>query len=167
MVPLRNNLHVLISSKVYIFSPIHQLHYEAALRIYSDYKIFGAGPKLFRQLCKKEKYVLMKGNVILPSCSTHPHNTYIQALSETGLIGFFFLISIFFILSFRLFKHFINIFIYRNYLLSDYEVCLLIAMLLSLWPLAPSGNFYNNWMSIVYFLPVGFFLQNLYKLNDK
>ena len=33
-----------------------------------------------------------KYKVSIFSCSTHPHNSYIQVLSETGIIGFTFLI---------------------------------------------------------------------------
>ena len=56
--------------------------------MYLDNKIFGVGVKNFRKICKYEKY-----SVSNLSCASHPHNTYIQILSETGIIGFLFLIN--------------------------------------------------------------------------
>ena len=64
----------------------------------------------------------------------------------------------------RLIKHFYIKLIYNEYLLTDYEICLLVAILLSLWPFAPHGNLFNNWLNIIYFLPVGLLLSDNYKL---
>jgi hypothetical protein len=30
-----------------------------------------------------------------------------------------------------------------------------------IWPLAPNGNFFNNWVSITVYYPVGFLLWEL------
>ena len=41
------------------------------------------------------------------------------------------------------------------------EICkaiLISVMFINLWPFIPSGNFFNNWLSILYFYPVGFYL---------
>ena len=46
--------------------------------------------------------------------------------------------------------------------LTDYQVCLLSGFLITLWPLTPNGNFFNNWLMIVYSLPIGFYLQSCY-----
>jgi hypothetical protein len=35
------------------------------------------------------------------------------------------------------------------------------AILITIWPLAPTGNFFNNWLSIIYYLPVGIFLWSI------
>ena len=48
---------------------------------------FGAGPKSFRVLCDENLYGINRW-----SCSSHPHNYYIQLLAEVGLIGFSFLL---------------------------------------------------------------------------
>ena len=40
----------------------------------------------------------------------------------------------------------------------DAKICLFIAMFLTLWPLIPTANFFNNWINIIYFLPIGFYL---------
>lgn len=80
-----------ISEKKYIFSKQHTHHYISAYRMYLDHKIFGVGIKNFRKFCDHPKYEASS-----LSCSTHPHNTYIQILSELGLVGFVFVLIIFF-----------------------------------------------------------------------
>lgn len=143
--------------KINIFSIEHENHYKSAIKMFADNKIFGIGPKLFRKHCEEPRYVISK-----ESCSTHPHNTYIQLLSESGIIGFAIILFIFLkiiqILFYQLFK--------KKNKLSDFQISLLISILISLWPLAPSGNFFGNWLNIIYFFPVGILLwssQN--KLN--
>ena len=42
--------------------------------------------------------------------------------------------------------------------LNNFEICILGAFLITLWPLAPSGNFFNNYLSIFYYFPIGFYL---------
>ena len=66
----------------YIFSYRHNQHIISAYNIFLDNKVIGIGPKNFRNICKEEKY-----NINEYSCTTHPHNTYVQLLSETGLVG--------------------------------------------------------------------------------
>ena len=57
-----------------------------------------------------------------------------------------------------LFKHFIFLFLLKkkNKILKDYEISFYLAVFITLLPLIPSGNFFNNWLSVIYFLPVGF-----------
>ena len=48
------------------------------------------------------------------------------------------------------------------------ETSILVALvIINLWPLAPTGNFFNNWLSILYYLPVGFLIYNLKLLNNR
>ena len=54
--------------------------------------VVGIGLRNFRNFFSNPKYKIDE-----KSCSTHPHNTYIQLLAETGLIGFMFGIILFFI----------------------------------------------------------------------
>lgn len=53
----------------------------------------------------------------------------------------------------------------KNYVLNDYKTCLLTCIFINLWPIIPTGNFFNNWLSIIYFLPVGFILHEYSKEN--
>ena len=126
--------------------------YKSAYQIFLDNKLFGVGPRQFRNKC--EEYI-----VSFYSCETHPHNTYIELLSESGIFSFIIVLAVFIILCFLSIKHFIFKFIYRNKsILNDFEVCLFSAVIISLWPLSPSGSFFNNWMSIVYYFPIGIIL---------
>ena len=51
---------------------------------------------------------------------------------------------------------------------SNINLCFLLALIINLFPFIPTGNFFNNWLSIIYFLPMPFILYeqlNLKKLN--
>lgn len=145
--------------RVSVFSKVHEEHYETALRIFDDNKFFGAGPRSFRLLCNEKKYKVSEN-----SCTTHPHSTYIQLLAETGLIGFSFVFFAFLYIIFLsikiLFKK-----IEINNKFSSFNSSLLAMFLITLWPLAPSGNFFHNWLLILYFYPVGFYLWLTEKIN--
>ncbi len=148
----------LTSEKKYVFSPVHESHYISAYRMFLDNKILGIGVRNFRNFCNEERYKLSER-----SCTTHPHNTYVQILSETGLIGFIFITSIFIFFITMSLKHILGVIFKNKYYFNDFEICLLSAILISLWPFVPTGNFLNNWVSIVYYFPVGFLLWSLNK----
>ena len=71
------------SRKIMAFSYIHDQHYRTGIKIFQENFLLGSGPKTFRFLCDKNEYKVGPN-----SCSTHPHNTYIQLLSETGFLSF-------------------------------------------------------------------------------
>jgi len=144
--------------KKYIFSPVHQSHYLSAYKMFLDNKVLGIGVRNFRNFCNEDRY-----KVAERSCTTHPHNTYIQLLSETGLIGFIFFVFIFIFFIVVSFKHLLGVITKKKYFFNDFEICLLSAILISLWPFVPTGNFLNNWVSIIYYYPVGFLLWSLNK----
>jgi O-antigen ligase len=150
-----------VENKITIFSIQHQVVYNSAFRMFRDNIMFGVGPKMFRQKCKEERYqVLVDVDSSVNGCQTHPHNTYIQLLSETGLLGVLPVSVIFLYLFYFIF---IKSFFFKNFLkinTSNSSIILMSALLISLWPIIPTGNFFNNWLSIIYFLPIGFLLNN-------
>jgi O-antigen ligase len=147
-----------VSKEKFIFSPSHDSLIRTAFKMFLDKPILGHGPKMFRLKCSDPKYVVGNNN-----CSTHPHNFYAQLLAETGVTGFSFLASIFFYIIFCFTKQIKSIFCKETRYLDDYQVCLLGGILITVWPFVPNGNFFNNWLSIVYFLPAGFYLQSIFK----
>lgn len=144
------------SSTAYI-SKIHERYFFTALDLFKENIITGTGPNTFRKTCANSK-------IINKACSTHPHNTYIQLLSETGIIGFLFIFMFFLYFMFISLKQF-YFSIKKKIYLDDDQVCLVSAFLITLLPIASTGNFFNNFLSIIYFLPIGFYLSSKLK-ND-
>ena len=153
------------SSQPKIFSSVHEIHYKSAFKMFLDYPIFGIGPKVFRHLCSEDQYLLYEDQFNENSCSTHPHNTYIQLLSETGLIGIIPILLLFLFITYQLIRQFYSSIFIKKEFIDDYQVCLYICVFVTLWPLSPSGSFFNNYLSIIYYLPVGF-LINTYKFTN-
>jgi O-antigen ligase len=160
---------IIQNNKIYIFSEQHESHFLVAYRIFKAHIIFGAGVKSFSKLCHQDKYnedivKLSKhdGTFIYLSCTTHPHNTYFQILSETGLFGFLFLIIILIYLLKRFF-YLIRLKKLKDFNTEKYNfsIMLNILFLSFLFPFMPTGNFFSNWLSVAYYMPLGFFLHSL------
>ena len=145
------------SKDAVIFTKAHDSVIRTAFNMFKDQPLLGHGPKMFRVICKDEKYA----SVATP-CMTHPHNFYIQLLAETGVIGFLFLFSALVYVIYKALRQFKSVILRQKRPLSDYQVCLLAGILITVWPLSPNGNFFNNWLMITYSLPVGFYLQSIY-----
>tara|TARA_A100001015_G_C15029328_1_gene732269 strand:+ start:413 stop:1948 length:1536 start_codon:yes stop_codon:yes gene_type:complete len=115
----------------------------------------------YKKVFFKNYQYVKKGDLLLSTyefkngCSTHPHNIYFQILSEIGLVGFVFLLVFYFYILKSL-----TIKIY-NYIKKD-QISLdipIYGLYFSLFfPLLTSGNFFNNYFSILLFLPFGFIL---------
>lgn len=138
---------------IFVFSYHHDSHISTALKIFKNSPLIGNGVKSFRFECKKFQ-------VNEHSCTTHPHNVLIQILSELGIIGLIF----YFILYFYLIKFFVLKLltkIKKNIDLSS--VFFASSVLINTFPLTPSGNIFNNWLSIMFFLPIGFLIYSIEK----
>ena len=82
-------------------------HYEVAWNIFKDDPIIGVGGKNFRHRCSAQKYYNPNIKFTNKRCSTHPHQIHFELLSEHGLIGYFFIISLILIFCIRNFKYFL------------------------------------------------------------
>ena len=154
-----------------IFTVYHSQHFTAAFKIFKDNKYFGTGVKTFRYECRKPKYKESNAQRLkgIKSCSTHPHNTYLQILSESGFFAF---ICIFVIFIFFFFK--LVYFFYlklSNRLKIEHQPLIIISafFFFYLLPLSTNGNFFNNWLNSIFFLYLGvyLFLSERLNLNNK
>lgn len=149
-------------NQINIFSenyvPDHELLFKSAIQMFKSSPLIGNGPKMFRKLCSDEKYYFEFESY--NSCSTHPHQTYLQLLAETGLIGTIPIIFLFFYISWTLLYHlFQKTVSNRQIKMNDAQILLFIAIFITLWPINVNLNFFGNWISVIYFLPIGILLS--------
>ena len=160
---INNTINQIFSEKkIYIFSKGHQKIYYNAYEITKKNIFLGSGPNSFRNSCLEfenrdsSKY----------ACSTHPHNTFLQFASELGILLFIILIFIYFKFLILLMKM-----LYFKYKFQDEKYLIralsLLPVLIILFPFGTSGNFFNNFNSIILFYVAAFchyFNRNLYKI---
>ena len=127
-----------------------------SIKIFKDNLIFGSGPNTFRFLCSDNRYYVKQN-----SCSTHPHNYYLQLLSEVGIILPVIFLIIFCLVSLKILK----LILFKKTDQDFQEYLILLHIFIILFPLSPNGNFFNNWLNISNFLPFGFYIYYLKKLR--
>lgn len=148
-----------------VYFPEHIGLFNSAYNNFLENKLIGSGVKSFRKTCEfnSSDFKLKLQNIQKPFdfCSTHPHNYYLQFLSELGLIGFFFLVIVFSFLIVRYLKSLLALYFKRpnDMLLFKKYVILLSGLIMYLWPITTSGNFFNNYNSSFIFMHLGFFLS--------
>ena len=110
--------------------------------------------------------IILEINYKQNGCTTHPHNFYIQLLSETGIIGFITIFSIFIYLIFLVLRNYFFSFQKKQKnLMTNFQICLIVGFITTLLPVIPNGNFFNNWINMIIFYPVGFYLSTLLNKN--
>ena len=91
------------------------------------------------------------------SCSTHPHNYYLELLSESGLIGTILMIAFFIVL---LSKSFYCLKEYNRSLSTEliFSIPFIIVIFIDIWPLRSSGSFFTSGNATFFWLSVAIFL---------
>ncbi len=121
----------------FIYSKFHHDQILGSLKVFFNNPFFGIGAKNFK-------------NTLI---GWHPHNYHAQVLSETGIFSYLILFFTFFYFLIKVVK---KIFQSLN-LKSEIDLYLLTSILLSLTPI-PSGDFFNNWVNIMIYIPIGYYL---------
>ena len=108
--------------------------YKSGFYVFKNNPWFGVGNKNYRvETCDTDKNSIHNEYY----CLTHPHQIYIEMLSEHGIVGTIIIMGIIFYLAFRLIRKIIDT---RNYI----QAGCLIFLLINFVPILPSGSFFNN-----------------------
>ncbi len=143
---------IVSDDKIYFFSEDHTGHYLASIDIYkNNNQLIGVGPKNFRNYCYNNNKYKVEPFI----CSSHPHNTYLQLLTETGIIGLLFISSAYILIILLSFKYLYKKIFKKKFIFNNFQICLFSFYIMILWPIVPTGNFFNNYLSIIYYIPLG------------
>tara|TARA_B100000963_G_C22638201_1_gene678784 strand:- start:4238 stop:5512 length:1275 start_codon:yes stop_codon:yes gene_type:complete len=144
--------------RIYYISIDHEAHLLAAYKIFKLKPLFGAGPNQYRNYTCSKKYTYFNDERQNRVCTTHPHNHFVQILSELGLVGFA-------LLFFIIIKYLVYIFINLKKLsknVKEYNLFLTknFSVLIFLIPFLPNGNFFGSWGGSLLFYIIGLLLSN-------
>ncbi len=139
----------------------HARLFSSAYNIWKDSKISGVGLKNYRIICDESKIDKLTDKQTL--CSTHPHNIYLEFLSETGLIGLI-LFSIF-IINFLIFikKHFKKL----DNIRKSIFIGSLSVVLFYIWPVKSNGSFFSTFSATLFWFNIGLILLTINTKNKK
>jgi len=129
----------------------------SASQVWKENLIFGVGLKNYRVKCKELIDPIPDHK--FSNCSSHPHNTLLELLSETGIIG----LILYLLLIISLFrKKIIN-------LTDKIKINLNILkafIFLSLLPILPSGSLFTSWNATPFWIVIGLHLFLSKKINQ-
>ena len=114
--------------------------YRSGIEVFKKNPVFGVGNKNYRvETCTEKRH----DDIYL--CASHPHQIYIELLSEHGLVGALIILSIIFYLLFQILK---EIQITRNKI----QCAAFLLVLMTFIPLLPSGAFFGDFSLTLFFI---------------
>ena len=120
--------------------------YMTSIQMWKDNKITGIGLNNFEKMCRNEKVYNQYHKVF--GCGTHPHNYYIQALTESGIIGLVLFVFLIILLSYNCI----------NSKTNEMKIIGIITILVLFWPIMSTGSFLKNWNMIFICYLIGIIL---------
>ena len=145
----------LIKVKEKIFNSFWFSHYRGGIKIFEKNKLYGSGFKTFRYECPKEFFneeLRERAKII---CTTHPHNIYIELLSDTGILGFITFLVICLKYLFQSIK--------RNWIENNLSISIINCLLIVyIFPFRPHGSLFSTSTSFIFWFIFSFLIFNLY-----
>ncbi len=141
-----------LNLKEEFYNSRHAYHYTTAYKIFLEYPVFGIGINNFFLESTKEKYMIKNYG----PASNHPHQIYLEIISEVGLTGLVYFIFIFFYpiyCSIKSFKKSKKIILLSHLFLHIFFI----------FPILPTGSLFGT----NYGIPFWFNLSILIYLSNK
>ena len=123
-------------------------------------KYMGGGIKNFRFYCHERPNIDLDNEFV---CNMHPHNYYLEIMTETGLVGLAITTTLFLVIIYATFirKYFLNSNLNNNFLITPF-IFLFIA---EIFPIKSTGSFYTTGNTTYLFLIIGIMVGLLKKNN--
>ena len=142
-------------------SPEYLKQFETFYETWLMNKYIGGGIKNFRYYCHERPIIVKDSRLI---CNMHPHNYYLEILTETGLLGFLILVSSFLLFLYHSFvkKYFLKPINYFDNKIIPF----IFLFLVEIFPLKSTGSFFTTGNSTYLFLIMGILVGLLPKNNS-
>ena len=121
----------------------HLKEFKTGYMTWLDKKIFGGGIKSFKINCPKAKTI---------NCGSHPHNYYLEILTDLGVIGFLLIVSFFILITYKSF-------LLPNPILSPF----LFIFIGEFFPFRTTGSFFTTFNATFIFLLISIIISILVK----
>ena len=117
--------------------------YLLSFKMFLDNPVTGIGINNFKFLCNNNN--IYQNMMVHYECASHPHNIYIQWLTEGGLIVF---------ILFIIYLIFLIFFILNN---GDkkYKIISIAIIIIMFWPIMSTGSLIKNWFGVSTFFIIG------------
>ena len=146
-------------------SPQYLKEFETFYDTWLMNKYIGGGIKNFRYYCHERPNVDKNAKFV---CNMHPHNYYLEILTETGLIGFIVLILSFALLLYQsLVKKY---FLKTNINFDNKIIPFIFLFIIEIFPLKSTGSFFTTGNTTYLFLLMGILVGLLpkdYSIENK
>lgn len=143
-----------------VLNTSYSAFYETGINVWLSNFWYGAGLKNYRQVCKEELFI---SKYSTQACANHPHNIYIEILSELGLIGLILFVFLFFLLI----SSFLNKINKSKDKYINHFLPFFVTLIPLMLPLLPSGSFFTNTHSVPFWLYFSISLAFTYNYNNK
>lgn len=152
----------LIKNDSFQIYPDHYIgHYKSTFQMIKKYPLSGTGTDSFRYVCDDQDFIYYydinyDNDQIkkLNSCSTHPHNYFLQIFSENGLFAFL-VLSLFYLF---IIKEIIYYIVKKpNNFSSLYCLCV-VSVFINFFPLAPSHSFHSTYINGIIYFPITYII---------
>lgn len=113
-------------------------------------KYIGGGIKNFRYYCHMRPNIVKNSEIV---CNMHPHNYYLEILTETGLVGLTIILLAFFILVYLTLykKYFTKTILNQNKIIVPF----IFLFIVEIFPLKSTGSFFTTGNTTYLFLILG------------
>ena len=131
---------IIVDGKVIQMPNVYIKEFNSGYQTWLQNKYIGGGIRSFKENCK----------VTVLNCNTHPHNYYLEILSELGLFGFVFLLLIFSMIIYEsLFKRLLK----RSELkYNNIIIPFTFLFLIEIFPIKTTGSFFTTGNATYIFL---------------
>ena len=128
-------------------------------------RLIGGGIKNYRYYChlrSNKKLIYVNKKMV---CNMHPHNYYLEILTETGLVGFILIFTAFIIIFYKIFYQ--NYLLQRKIELNDIISPFMVLFFIEIFPIKTTGNIFTTTNSTYLFIILTFVVGLLEFKNNK